>query len=88
MVCNTSISLKPYVLSCFVLGLILVFLLRHSNTFNKKSNRFVPCYIPTLTFTYNYLMQEVPSKRNMNANVINDTCKPTICNMCDYVFQL
>jgi len=39
-----------------------------------------------MTFTHNYLMQEIPSKRNMNANAINDTCTMRI--MCDYVFKI
>ena len=27
-----------------------------------------------MNFTYNYLMQEIPSKGNMDVNAINDTC--------------
>ena len=35
MVCNKSVSLKRSVLSKFVVGVMLVCLLRHSNNYNK-----------------------------------------------------
>ena len=52
----------------FLLGVILVFLLRHSNNFN----RFIPRNISIITFIHNYLIQEIPSKGSINANVINN----------------
>ena len=33
----------------------------------------IPSNIP-MTFTHNYLMQEFPLKKNLNANIINDIC--------------
>ena len=34
-------------------------------------------------------MQEFPSEKNLNANISNDTWTIyTLCNMCDYVFQI
>ena len=68
MVCNKSVSLKKicieqYYYSCYVIVI-----------FFKLQNRFIPYNISTMTFTHNYLMQKISSKRNMNVNVINDTC--------------
>jgi len=41
----------------------------------------------TMIFTRSFLMQEIPSKRNMNVNVINGVLY-IMYIMCDYVFIL
>ena len=48
-----GVSLKRYVLSYVLLVMIHVWFLRHSNNFNNICSFLV-------TFTHNYIMQEIP----------------------------